>query len=106
MSRGWHPGQRLVKRTACGSPGLICISLTYREDGRKMCSGDVPITFSGDIPSAFWQFSVLQTGTPPDRRRKKSLASTPRDFLALLAPMACGRGGYPHSRVHVLLQGR
>ena len=41
-----------------------------------------------------------------ERCRKRSLGRMPHSFLALLAPMACGKGGHSHSRVHVLLYGR
>ena len=74
-----------------------------------MCSGDVRETSSGDVPATFWQFSALQTRTPLEHvvgTSPKKVLGTPRNFLALLAPMARGRGGYPHSRDLVLLQRR
>ena len=59
MGWGSHPGLRMKRRTARGSPGLICTSSTYKEDGGTMCSGDVPVTCSGDIAATFWQLSAL-----------------------------------------------
>ena len=56
MGRGSHPGQRIMRRTARGLPGLNGTSSTYKEDCRKICSGDVPVTSSGDVPATFWQF--------------------------------------------------
>ena len=49
--RGSHPGHRIIRRTARGSPGLIYTSSTQREESRKM--------FSGIGPAAFLQSLVL-----------------------------------------------
>ena len=56
-----------LRPTARGSPGLICISSTHRVDGTKMCSGDVPVPCSGDLPTTLWQLAVLQAGIPPEQ---------------------------------------
>ena len=64
MDRGSHPGQRMMRRTTRESPGLICTSWTYKEDGKKLCFGDVLVTCSSDVLSTLGQFSALHTGTP------------------------------------------
>ena len=64
IGRGSHPSQRMMRRTAGGSPGLMCTSSTYKEDGRKMFSSAVSATCSGNVSATFRQFfSVTRWNT-------------------------------------------
>ena len=63
----------------------------------------VPATFHQLVPATvqqrsgrFWRYILEHHWNKLlERRRNKSWGRTPRNFLALLAPVACRRGGYP-----------
>ena len=71
---------------------------------------DVRITCSGGIPRTLLRLSMLQMGTSPGQVARMSPEQVlgekiNQNFLALLAPMECARGGYLHSRLHVVPHG-
>ena len=64
-----------------------------------MYSGDVPITCSGDVPATFWQFSALQTGTPPEQVAGTSpeqvLGENATQFSGPIGPYGMQERGIP-----------